>query len=241
VSRRAGVVVSAVAATVAVGICMVVMPRPGHPAGWLLLAAIGGASFLSVLAVAIGRRAYRHADLNRKLLHRARLTTVQGIEVEELTGIEGAFVAGLVRPRIFCGQRLQLHLAPHEVKAVLLHERYHQLDRAPAKLIMLDSISPFLVATRGGRGWLARQTAALEIAADRHALAHGASRSALARAILKLQPIHAGSAGIGFATAADLRLQALLGETREDPSRSVVWLVAAVVAAAVCLTLVGLG
>ncbi|MGH2489434.1 MAG: hypothetical protein ACRDFR_07440, partial [Candidatus Limnocylindria bacterium] len=103
-----------------------------------------------------------------------------------------------------------------------------------------EAMAPFLTMD-AGRAWLTRQMAALEIAADRHALAQGASRGALARALLRLQPLeNAGGVGIGFATAADLRLQALLGETLEAPTGFPVWLVGALAAAVVCLTLVAL-
>jgi hypothetical protein len=92
-----------------------------------------------------------------------------------------------------------------------------------------------------GHIWLTRSIAALEIAADRYALAHGASRSALARALFKLQPIGgAGLLGIGFATAADLRLQALLDETNEASILRSLWLVVPIAVAAMCLTVVGI-
>ena len=239
-STRSGVGLAVVAVIVAIGICVVVTPSLGHSAGSLVPAALGEPLVLALLAAMIGRRAYRHECLNRELRKRARAATVGGIEVWQLTGIDGAFVAGLRRPRIFCAQHLGLDLAPEEMKAVLLHERYHQLDRAPAKLVVLEAIAPLVAALRLGRGWLASQIAALEIAADRHAIAHGASRAALASALLKVKPIGPGGVGIGFATAAEMRLEALLDLTREGPTVLSVWFVVPLAIAAVCVMFIGL-
>ncbi len=239
-STWSGVGLAVAAVIVAIGICVVVTPPSlGHSAG-SLLPALGEPLVLALLAAMIGRRAFRHECLNRELRKRARAATVDGIEVWQLTGIDGAFVAGLLRPRIFCAQDLGLDLAPEEMKAVLLHERYHQLDRAPAKLVVLEAIAPLVAALRLGRGWLASQIAALEIAADRDAIAHGASRNALASALLKVTPIGPGGVGIGFATAAEMRLEALLDLTREVPPGLSVWLVLPLAAAAVCVMFIGL-
>ena len=239
-SMRSGIG-SALAAASVIVTCMLASPIPGHLARLVVPTLIAGASVLTMLAVPVVRRACRHARLHRELLQRARTATLGGIEIEELAGIEGVFVAGLVRPHIFCAQGLDVDLDPDEMQAVLLHERHHQLDRAPAQLVALDAMAPVVAALHVGHVWLTRKIAGLEIAADRYALAHGASRGALARALLKLQPMGSASPiGIGFATAADLRLQALLEDTREGSIGPSVWLVGPVAAAAVCLAFIGL-
>jgi beta-lactamase regulating signal transducer with metallopeptidase domain len=232
---------SAFAAAVVIGACMLASPIPGHLPGLLLPISVVTASTLSALAVLIVRRAYRHVRLHRELLRHSRKVTVDGIEIEELTGVEGAFVAGLLRPHIFCSQGLDLEFPPEEVQAILLHERYHQLDRAPAKLVPLDAMAPLVAGLRVGQVWLTRRIAALEIAADQYALRHGASRGALARALFRLQPADSASlVGIGFATVADLRLQALLEETPDASMLPSVGLVVSMAIAALCLTLIGI-
>jgi Zn-dependent protease with chaperone function len=136
---------------------------------------------------------------------------------------------------------LGLRLEPDELRAVLLHERYHQLDRAPAKLVILEALAPALRAFRGGRAWLAHSIAAFEIAADRHALRQGSSRGALARALVKLAAPQPGTGTIGFASALDLRLQALLDDTPAGASAfPLTWLIAPVAALALCLPLLAL-
>lgn len=238
-TRRSGSF-SACAAAAAIGVCMLVSPFPGHLAGWVVPAAVAGGSGAAMLAVVISRRAFQHSRLHRQLLQRARTTTIGNVEIKELVGFDGPFVAGLVHPNIFCSCNLGLDLAADELSAVLLHERYHQLDRAPAKLVALDAVGPLVGWLDIGRAWLARQIAALEIAADRYALAHGASSGALARALFKLQP--EGSAvrvGIGFSTAADLRLRALLDDAGDASAEPSAWLVIPIAVAAVCFALVG--
>ncbi len=224
-----------VLAAAVVGMCMLVTPVPGHPAGWLLPLGMALASLSVALTVSVSWRAYRHHRLTRQLQRIAQTATVDGIVVRELAGSNGAFVAGLRRPHIFCSPELAKDLTPDELRAVLLHERYHQLDHAPAKLVMLDALAPLVGLFVGGRSWLAHRIAAFEIAADDHALRHGSSRGALARALLKLAPLQAGSLGIGFVSAMDLRLRALIDGNRQDSAAGLsLWLFAPLAVAAFC-------
>lgn len=236
---RSAAVVGVLAAGMAVAVCMLVTPLPGHPAGWMLAAVVGLVVGLVGAAIAVGWKAYRHHRLSRQLHAIGRPSVVAGIEVQELSGANGAFVAGLRRPHIFCSPLLHADLEPEELRAVLLHERFHQLDRAPAKLVVLAALAPALSLVSAGRAWLAQRLAALEIAADRYAVNEGSSRSALARALFKLAPTGTAVVGIGFASATDLRISALLGDEPDDqPAGSVLWLVAPALVAAVCVLLV---
>src|SRR5439155_20460015 len=68
-----------------------------------------------------------------------------------------------------------------------------------------------------GRTWLEYRRATIEIAADRHAIRSGADRRVLARALIKLNAVNlvGGSPKtslVGFTSAVDLRVRALLGE-----------------------------
>lgn len=230
---------SGLAAAAAVGVCMLLSPVPRHPPGWLLPPIVGLASLAVALAASVSWRAYRHQRLALQLQRIAQSATVHGIVVRELAGSDTAFVAGLRRPHIFCSPELAKGLTPDELSAVLLHERYHQLDHAPAKLVVLDAVAPLVGLFGAGRGWLARRSAAFEIAADDHALRHGGSRGALARALLKLAPLQAGSPGIGFASAMDLRLRALIDENGQDSTAGLsLWLMAPLAVAAFCFVMV---
>lgn len=216
-TRRQAAFVGVATSSLTVAACLVMLSVPGDLAPWSVPVLAVAGTLSAAGAIPIAWRAYRHSRLARELTHLARPRELAGIEVEQLDGLDAAFVAGLRRPRIYCAPDLADRLTSHELRAVLLHERYHQLDRAPAKLVILESLAPLIRALRGGRAWLTRRYAAFEIAADRHALRHGVSRTSLARALLKLAPAQP-SLGIGFASAADLRLRALLDGEMPPPS-----------------------
>ena len=221
-SKRHTVAVGAVGATLSIVLCMAILPQPGHPPPFQLplvmaVAVVGGAIF-----VVVGWHARRHSRLATELVHRSRAVDLDGQLVYELDGLEAAVVAGLRHPRIFCASDLRTRLAPDELRAVLLHERFHQLDYAPAKLVVLQALAPLLHSFEAGRAWLARCRAALEIAADWHALANGASRPALASALLRLSG-DAPGVGAGFTSAADLRLAALVEGRGPDVRSRPLW------------------
>lgn len=237
--RRVAAVAGLLMAAMAVTVCMLVTPLPGHPAGWMLAAVVGFAAGLAGISTAVAWKAHRHHRLARQLSAMGRPSVMAGIEVQELAGSTGAFVAGLRQPRIFCSPALGITLSGDELRAVLLHERFHQLDQAPAKLVVLEALAPALNLVSAGRAWLARRVAALEIAADRYALDEGSSRGALARALVKLAPASTGTVGVGFASATELRIGALLGDEPDPPAdSSLAWLVGPAIFAAVCVALV---
>jgi hypothetical protein len=239
ISRTAIFALATVAGTVAV--CMAlpaVLPSCGMPAdaGRTLgacaaaqtttreLASIGlvtGGILGAVFLGSIGIHAALHHQISRSLGRRARPAVVAGHQVGLLPGRSAALVAGIRRPRIYCSDELAALLSPDELRAVLLHERHHELSHAPAKLVVLSALAPFLGWLEVGLGWLERRRAAIEIAADEHAIHNGASRATLARAILKLRETPSQVSLAGFAAAGDLRLRALLGEDIDPgtPSR----------------------
>lgn len=228
------------AAAVAVVLCMLLTPIPGHVAFVVTPLVVVSITSLAALSAGVAWRGYRHQRLTARLHSWAHPTTLADIPVQQLPGADAAFVAGLRRPQIFCSPELPASLAPDELRAVLLHERYHQLDRAPAKLLLLETLAPVVTRVSAGRAWLARRVAELEIAADRHAIEHGSSRPVLARALLKLGPAAqtAAGVGIGFASATDLRLRALLDDQQPPPARLPSgWLVGPVVVAVGCVLL----
>lgn len=217
----------AVAFVSAITGCMVAPPSVTrevvHP---LIVAAI------LALALVVGSvliHARRHQLLATGMTRLARRGALAGEAVELVPGLAAPFVAGLWRPRIFCGDDLAARLADDELEAVVLHERHHRLDRAPLRLVVITAVSPVVGRVPGGRAWLERERARTEIAADTFALASGATRAALAGALLKLSPAPGLALAPGFATVAELRVRALLGEPIGfDPARRTAPIVAAV-------------
>ena len=234
-SKRRAAIIGLAGSGASVGLCMAVLPVPTHLAPWAMPILVFGVALSSLRATLVVWYAMRHSRLAAVLLRRAHRTAVDGVAVHQLDGLEGALVAGLREPRIYCDPDLARRLAPDELRAVLLHETFHQLDRAPARLVILQAIAPFVHWTGSGQAWLARRTAALEIAADRYALALGVSRPALARALLKLAPDR-GQFGVGFASAGELRLEALLDDSSSAMSgRRTDWLLLVAAVAGLCV------
>ncbi|MTV27797.1 hypothetical protein FTX61_20615 [Nitriliruptoraceae bacterium ZYF776] len=203
-------------------------------------AAIGALVAIMVAAVvtALAMRARRHWRLVRAL----HTVSVPGelagtpVRIGELG--DAAFVAGLSRPSIYCDHRLPEQLSPAQLRAVLLHERAHQRSLDPARLLLVEFVAPVLRRSRWGRQWLITTLARREIAADEHALDHGASRADLAAALLALPPLTRAHVA-GFTPAVDLRLRALLGEdpdVRTPPvvRRSAMMLAGSMLGAALC-------
>ena len=220
--RRAVLAGAATAAMVSVAVCMAVLRQPGHPSFTTLPLAVASTVIVGFAVAVLIWHGRRHSRLTSALVRRSRAVELHGQLVYELDGLDAALVAGLRHPRIFCASDLRRRLAPDELRAVLLHERFHQLDHAPIKLVVLQALAPFLAFSGAGRAWVARSLAALEIAADSHALAHGASRSALASALLRLSNSPSG-VGVGFTSAVDLRLTALVDGRVPDAVSRPMW------------------
>lgn len=164
-------------------------------------------SVMSIITV----RAARHAHLASRLRRRSEPARMAGLTVHAGEIGDAAFVAGIRRPAIFCDRSLPDRLSPGELRAVMLHERAHQAARDPARLLLLGLLTPLLGWLPRGRRWLASRLAAREIAADRYALAHGATLRDLASALLRLPPLTRAHVA-GFTPAVELRLRALLGD-----------------------------
>ncbi|MEO8437520.1 MAG: hypothetical protein ABI562_03615 [Chloroflexota bacterium] len=188
-----------------------------------------------LVALSVAWYAERHRRVARLLERLAEPAVLGDMAVGVVDGVGPACVAGLRRPRIYCASDLPDHLDPVELRAVLLHERHHQVAYAPGRLILLDAVARPLERLATGRRWLARARAQIEIAADRYALASGATRADLASALVKLgdQNVPVGLAG--YAASSELRLRALLGDPPERVSNGGPLIVSALVAAAVLL------
>jgi beta-lactamase regulating signal transducer with metallopeptidase domain len=177
----------------------------------------------------------RHHRLARRIRRESTPGIEAGIAVRRVDAAAGPFVAGLREPSIFCPVDLADRLEPVELRAVLLHEEHHRRTRAPLRLLPSEALAA-AVPVPVIRGWANQARAVVEIDADRDALRAGASRSALAAALLRLSD--SGPLGAaGFATAAELRVRALLGEDplAARPAGSAAFAVGALGLALACL------
>ncbi len=174
--------------------------------------------------------AFRHARLARALEFGSVPGTHAGVLVRWRRFRSGAVVAGVRRPSIYCDPDLRCSLSTEELRAVVLHERCHQLRRDPVRLLVLAALEPFLRLVRPGRVWLEWRRARLEIDADRFALRHGVRRADLARAILRLGAKEPALNSAGFASAVELRLKALVGDIHDSSTNGRRWPAATIAA-----------
>lgn len=187
------------------------------PAGALAAVLLTAAAIAVMLVGSVLHQGLVHRRLSKTLDALARPATLADHLVGLIPGLRNPVVAGIRRPRVYCSDDLAARLDSDEVRAVLLHERHHQLSFAPARLVILSGLAPIVGRVVYGHAWLDRQRALLEIAADEYALRSGASRAALARALLKLQVATPAPTTAGFATANELRLRVLLGDPPAIP------------------------
>lgn len=211
-------------------------------AGLCLISGVGTAVAVPVLAASLVlvlrflTAARTHRRFERELRARSEEGHLAGVAVRLVPASDLVAVAGLHRPTIYCDPAAIARLTAQEQRAVALHEESHRRRRDPIRLIALSVVAPVVGRLPGGRRWLLRQHAAIEIAADRYAIDAGVQRPAIASALLKLDSPRAGSAVAGFSTPADLRLAALLDGPVAGTRRRLVWLAAASFVAA-CLAM----
>lgn len=219
--------------------CMALPPSVAHDVGHVLIVVMTLGLVPSIAAMVY--QAGRHERLAHGLARLAYRGTLAGEPVGIVPGLTAPLVAGLWTPRIFSGDDLEARLDEEELRAVMLHERHHQRDRATLRLVALSALAPILGRTVSSRAWLERERARIEIAADAYALAEGVSRPAMASALLKLSAGPGVTWAPGFATAADLRVRALLGEpTGLDFDGRRAWIVQTALLIAACLVVASL-
>jgi beta-lactamase regulating signal transducer with metallopeptidase domain len=206
--------------------------------GFVPAGLIVGGAIAMIVAASVAWQALRHRQVAESLKREARPALVADQRVGLVPGTGLILVAGIRDPQIYCSADILGRLEPEELRAVLLHERHHALSHAPTRLILLSALAHVVGRIRTGHAWLERERARIEIAADAHALGNGATRPALARAILKLQTAPPDPSLAGFASASDLRIGALLGEhmarERSAPRLLAATILAATVGALLC-------
>jgi hypothetical protein len=174
---------------------------------------------LVLWAVAMGANLMRAARLNRALESRSTRRFVSGVQVNVVPGAgKAAVVLGVVRPRIFVSDELLSVLTEDEQRAVVLHEDHHRSIWAPVRAAAIEAWLPIVGRVGLAKRALLDRLGDLELMADRHALASGCSRAALAAALIKAQPAPVGFSAVSY--DADKRIDALLlGEDRKPQHR----------------------
>lgn len=145
--------------------------------------------------------------LQSALLAHSRSNRADGIAFRTLDGATWAGVLGAFRPTIYVGAHLLDSLDRDELRAVLLHEDYHRRTRAPLRAASIGASARLFGHWKTADSSLADRLAAIECEADTFAIRSGASRSAIARALMK---VTAAESGTAFATLAEARTRNLL-------------------------------
>lgn len=190
------------------------------------------------LSVAFVYRVREHGHFSRRMRACTVPARVDGVALRLGAPGRSAFVAGLWRPEIYCDRALLEELDPGELRAVLLHEHGHQRVRDPLRILAADLVFRLISWTGRAGAWRERTLARREIAADQYALSAGATRSAIASALLKVAPDSTGHAA-AFAPATELRLRALLADgPPTSPPRWRAVLAGLAIGVAACLAIV---
>jgi beta-lactamase regulating signal transducer with metallopeptidase domain len=193
-----------------------------HEAAALLVVLCAAAVLLVMMSIA--RQGAIHHRMSQRLRVLARPATFHGVAVGVVPADGVAIVAGLFRPALYVSPDVLSMLSREEAMAVLLHERHHQLHHAPMRLVALAGVRSVIGWLPPVARWLQRRYAAIEIAADAHALSRGCRPPVIASALIKLaspagSAVRRGDLVAGFDSSTDHRLRALLGETSRNAPR----------------------
>lgn len=190
-------------ALVVAGVCVLMLDS--HVDGPVLWVSVA-------FAVAYGTQVVRHLWRHHRFvmsLHRLSWDGhLGGVPVRFLPGAV-PFVAGIIRPRVYCDPELAAALTPSQQRAVALHELHHQRRRDPLRLQFGGALRPVASVSPTVRNHLAMWEAGYEIAADQYALRHGATRRDVAGALAAVLEHGGLRVAPGFASTADLRIRAL--------------------------------
>lgn len=126
-----------------------------------------------------------------------------------------AFCYGWRKPRVLVTTGLVESLDDVELKSVLAHEKYHLAQRDPFKILVARALRDAVVFVPFLKDLVENFLVLQEIAADQSALEAGATREALASALLKVfrSPIW-GSLSVGAYTPFGERVQYLANPQR---------------------------
>ncbi len=210
---RAGIIALAAVVLIALSSCLLVDALlNGH---YFLTEFAIGCLAVAWLTLAAGDL-LRSRALEAELARRSTPRIWRHIAWYATPGLEhDAIVAGVLQPRIYIGLEFVERLSEVELEAVLSHEDYHRRTRAPLRAAALAAWLVLFGRIGIVRRILVARLAALEIAADHHALRRGSSGRVLARALLKSE--RRGLTPVAFSHVATLRIEHLVGMMTNVP------------------------
>lgn len=175
---------------------------------------LGGLAALYVTQVA--RCLLGHVRFVRALRAHASEGELGGVPVKYVSGV-APFVAGILRPRVYCDPGLTRELTSLQQRAVALHERHHLQRRDPLRLQLSRALRPLATFAPGLRAHLDAYEVRYEVAADKYALRHGATPADIAGALLAMLEHDRLRLAPGFIAVAEIRLRALRNDASVVP------------------------
>jgi Zn-dependent protease with chaperone function len=127
-----------------------------------------------------------------------------------------AFTGGFLKPRIFLSTKLVDILDENELRAVILHESYHQRSKDPLKGLAISFISDFLFFLPVSNFLKRAFGLTSELMADAHSVRSQADPTDLVSSLLKVQKL-CGSAASWFFDPTTERANRLLGQPSKIP------------------------
>lgn len=208
---------------------------------WLLAA--GGAALLAAAMCGVARAIRSTAQLRRAWLATARPASIEGagIRAYELDlPYPLVAVLGVVRPRLFISTQVLRHCTPHELTAIVEHERAHVQRRDNLLRLWMDAAPDLLRFTSVPATIASAWHRAVEHRADEAA----SRRLDLASALVRVSRMASGSPAFVLPASAlygggaiDERVRHLLGARAETAAP--VWAMSlAVITAAACLIVI---
>ena len=125
-----------------------------------------------------------------------------------------AFVYGWLSPRICVSTGLAARFSAGELRAALLHERWHLMRRDPLRLAAAGAVRAGLWFVPVFESWVARYLVAVEVAADTFVVAEMGHPRWLAGALLQ---VDGSPSAPGFAGQLEPRVAALVGDKPRPP------------------------
>lgn len=196
-------------AVFAISVCTILLDSHfDRPTQWVL------GSVVLLYLVQVARGLIDHFRLVRSLRNFTSEGELGGVPVKYVMGV-APFVAGILRPNVYCDPGLVRRLTRQQQRAVALHEHHHLLRRDPLRLQLSRALRPIGQLLPRVRARLDLHEARCEVNADRYALANGATRADIAGALLKMVEDDRLAQAPGFLSVAELRLRALQGDAAE--------------------------
>lgn len=129
------------------------------------------------------------------------------------------FCAGFISPRVYLSRGMVEKLEPHELEALLLHEKHHLKNYDPLKILLGRLVVTALFVIPALREILEQYLLDKEIAADRSVIQHQGHDKGIAGALEKLLREHptipAEGLVAGSAEALSYRIDYLMGHTSQ--------------------------